>query len=260
MLDQQMPPDRYSPEDRLNALLFHLRARIRADQAALRKHARLLGTPQGAIEALIRGDMHTLYAELDGEGGWPVLASLVAFGGGLDAGLDVLAAVKSEYEVIALGEQRPHLPTTAEELHRRGYRVRRRSRTPVEEVTDPKQVNTFPQLVQALRLLRSSRGDPPYREMAARSVHRLPGWNPELHEPRSHSGMQNAVKEDARPRLAAVLAFVRGCGVTDPQVGRAWEAAHARAAVHEELKHLPRYPPRLRDTVEEWAARTPTGP
>ena len=254
-----MPLDRFSPEDRLNTLILHLRAHCKADTATLWDHARLLGTPPGVVEAILNGDMHTLHAELQQAGGWPILASLLAYGDGLAADLDVLSTAQTEYEEISLGEERPRMSITSEKLYQRGYRVGRRPRTPVEKVTDPKGVNTFPELVNALTLLRSSRGETPYRDMAARSQERPPGWDPAEHESRSHTGLQNVIREGATPKLPAVLAFVRGCGITDPQVGRSWAAAHARAAVHLELTRS-RRPPRLEDTVEDWASRSPSGP
>ena len=259
ILDQQMPLDRFSPEDRLNTLIFYLRTHRKADAATLWDHASLLGIPPGVVETFLNGDIHTLHAELQQAGGWPILASLLAYGGGLAADLDVLATAQAEYEEISLGEERRRMSITLKGLHQRGYRVGRRPRIPVEKVTDPKRVNTFPELVNALTLLRSSRGDIPYRDMAARSQERHPGWDPDEHEPRSHTGLRNVVREGATPKLPAVLAFVRGCGITDPQVGRSWAAAHARAAVHLELMHS-RHPPRLEDTVEDWASRSPSGP
>lgn len=260
LLDQQMPLGRCSAEDRLNTLILLLRDRSATTPADLRDHGRLLGTPPGAIEAILNGDMHTLNTVLCDSGGWPMLASLLAYGPGLGADLDTLALAQAEYEEIALGDERVRPALAPVDLHRRGYRAARRTRTPVEEVTDPKQVNTFSELVQALTILRAARGDPPFRDMASRSEKPLPGWNPDEHESRSHTGMRAVIKEGAAPRLTAVLAFVRGCGITDPQMGRAWAAAHARAAVHEELTRSRKPPPSLEDTVEEWASRSPTGP
>ncbi|MFC9941363.1 hypothetical protein [Nocardiopsis alba] len=269
MLDQQMPLSDYSPEDRLNALILALRARSRADPATLWAQARLLGTPPDAMEALMNGDMRNLHAALAAsappgatDAGWSMLASLLAYGDGFNADLDELATAQAEYEEIALGEKRPRLSTTASSLNDRGYRFGvRRPQTPVAEVTDPGRVNTYPELVQALLFLRTCRGTPSYREMAALSVRHLSEWDAfGAHQSRSHTGMQRVTKSK-KPRAPAVLAFVRGCGVTSPQAGRAWADACARAAVHDELERMPRRPPRLEDTWQAWIERpSTTGP
>src|SRR5699024_2406386 len=137
ILDQQMPLDRFSPEDRLNTLILHLRTHCKADTATLWDHASLLGIPPGVVEAILNGDMHTLHAGLQRVGGWPSLACLLAYGGGLAADLDALATAQAEYEEISLGEERRRMSIPAQELHQRGYRVGRRPRVPVEKVTDP---------------------------------------------------------------------------------------------------------------------------
>ena len=96
-----MPLDRFSPEDRLNTLIFYLRTHHKADAATLWDHASLLGIPPGVVETFLNGDIHTLHAELQQAGGWPILASLLAYGGGLAADLDVLATAQAEYEEIS---------------------------------------------------------------------------------------------------------------------------------------------------------------
>ena len=241
-------------------MIFYLRSLSKTDTATLWEHARLLGTPPGVVKAILNGEMHTLHAELEQSGGWPTLVSLLAYGGGLDADLDVLAVAQDEYEEVALGEQRLRMSVTTNDLYRRGYRVRQQTHISVEELTDPKNINTFPELVRALKLLRLSQGKKAYRKMAKKSHKLLPGWDPAEHESRSHTGLRHVIRADATPKLPAVLAFIRGCGITNPRVGREWAAAHARATVHLELTRS-RPPTHPKNTVDEdWSSRSPSGP
>src|SRR5690606_4173370 len=171
VLDAMYSLAEYSAEDRLRALLFGLRAGIAASTTQLWQAARELGAPATVAQAFVDSDIPGLHAALVQAGhGWPMLASLLAYG--LDADVEVLAAAQLEYEEIALdSSQRNLLPITPVALSRRGYRLADAATVAdPSRHTDPRHISTEEELLQALRCLRASAGNPTWRDMGKRSA------------------------------------------------------------------------------------------
>lgn len=189
--------------------------------------------PMNIAHSLLNGRMHALRAEKDRERGWALLKVLIHSGSyrNVQQQLDLITAAENEYR--RLHDQRT--PIGVQDLDERGYRVTGLRAAPsVEEATDPTKVNSFPELVDALKALRSSRGSPPWRDMSARSKLRIKDEAVQsrfVHQPRSHSALQRTVRPGNRPSLASVLAFVRACGPVTAEVEDEWAQAHARAAL-----------------------------
>ncbi|MFE6309327.1 hypothetical protein [Nocardiopsis sp. NPDC057823] len=243
LLEQHFPAQVYSPEDRLNALIFHLRAqgplrlRWRASVARERVSTMLmsevLSGRMGALRDLPKEDHDKGRATL----------KLLVLSGTHPHGprrTELLRVLNAAYGALrgsrtsgGPGKGRP-LPTPigVPELRERGYQVLTyRLDVSPRQLADPAQAASFPELLQALQALRLVWGSPPWRVMARRSVSVPQGWDRDLHCPRSHSAMYRTVLPGAEPSLPAVLAFVRGCGVTSPVQMQAWQRAHARAAL-----------------------------
>ncbi|GAA3985092.1 hypothetical protein FOF52_06160 [Thermobifida alba] len=257
VLDAMYSLAEYSAEDRLRALLFGLRAGIAASTTQLWQAARELGAPATVAQAFVDSDIPGLHAALVQAGhGWPMLASLLAYG--LDADVEVLAAAQLEYEEIALdSSQRNLLPITPVALSRRGYRLADAATVAdPSRHTDPRHISTEEELLQALRCLRASAGNPTWRDMGKRSAVIPAGADRSKHQSRSYNTLRMLVTDPkpSRVKLEVVLAFVRGCGVTDPAVLQAWEDAYRRIAVARQAAAAPQ--PRFRLRLHDH----PTGP
>jgi hypothetical protein len=232
LLDQHFPLERFSPEDRLNVLLFCLRV-----QGSLQVRwgwMMRMQFPVNIVHSLLNGRVHALRAEKNRKRGWALLKVLIHSGSyrNVQQQLDLITAVKNEYG--RLHDQRT--PIGVADLDDRGYRVTGLRAAPsVEEATDPTKVNSFPELVDALKALRVSRGSPTWRDMSARSQIRVDGKAAHasgfVHQPRSHSALQRTIRPGNRPSLASVLAFVRACGSVTVEVENKWAQAHARAVL-----------------------------
>ncbi|CAL9611054.1 hypothetical protein SUDANB67_05617 (plasmid) [Nocardiopsis dassonvillei] len=190
--------------------------------------------PVNIAYALLNGRVHALRAEKNRTRGWALLKVLIHSGSyrNVQQQLDLITAVKNEYG--RLHDQRT--PIGVDDLDDRGYRVTGLRAAPsVEEATDPTKVNSFPELVDALKALRGSKGSPTWRDMAARSQIKIQGEGAQgsrfAHQPRSHSALQRTVQAGNRPSLASVLAFVRACGSVTVEVENEWARAHARAVL-----------------------------
>jgi hypothetical protein len=258
ILDQTHPLSEFSCEDRLRAILFHLRAQAGADENTFRRTSTVdLGIPEPVVSAVVHGDIHALRTATQ-DHGWPMLASLFAYGGGLAADYGSLAAALTEYEEIMMRPaDRRLLPVSRTMLERRGYAHSAESflEDPTEAATDPRQVRTHQELIEALECLRIRAGNPSLREIADRSAHIPEGVDPTKHEHRSYNTINKVLKAEAGgPQLIPVLAFVRGCGVTDPGQLAAWEAACTRIAI---AKRKASAPPDA-EGQEGW--RAPSGP
>ncbi|MBB6001336.1 hypothetical protein HNR25_005167 [Streptomonospora salina] len=232
IFDQTYPLPEYSPEDRLKALIFYLRARAGAVEPELRRSAALLGTPTAVLEALLAGDMHTMRAELANEAdGWGVLSSLLAYGGGLGAEYEVLAVALREFEEIAMDPlQRRRLPISTGMLERRGYQHSGEVATSgITAATDPRRAGTRQELLEALHCLHFRAGHPSMRAMETKASAIPEGADTDKHIPRSHNTLGKVHKSRERlPFLASFLAFVRGCGVAELAELAAWEDAYMR--------------------------------
>ncbi|MCY9787930.1 hypothetical protein KIK06_29040 [Nocardiopsis sp. EMB25] len=267
ILDQTYPLSRYSPEDRLQALIFYLRARVGADEVTFRRTCTVdLGIPEPVITALLHGDIHAAHAALADlaqerdDHGWPLLASVLAYRGGLNADYGALAAALAEFEEIAMDPAaRRLLPVSRTMLQRRGYQASAETflADPMEAAVDPRLVHTHEELVEALECLRIRAGNPSLREIAARSATVPEGVDPTKHEHRSYNTLNKVLKvEESGPQMIPVLAFVRGCGVLEPEELVAWERVCARIRIAKRQDRLP--PPRGSDQQEGW--RAPSGP
>ncbi|MBB6122187.1 hypothetical protein [Nocardiopsis algeriensis] len=235
ILDQTHPLSEFSPEDRLRALLFHLRARAGIDESTFRRTSTIdLGIPEPVVTAVVHGDIHALRAASQ-EHGWPTLASLLAYGGGLAADYSSLAAALAEYEEVMMRPRdRRLLPVSRTMLERRGYQHSAQTFLvdPTKAATDPRLVTTHAELVEALKCLRIRAGNPSLRTIADRSVHIPEGVDPAKHEPRSYNTINKVLRVEASgPQMIPVLAFVRGCGVTDATELAAWEKACSHIAI-----------------------------
>lgn len=262
ILDQTYPLPEYSPEDRLQALIFHLRVRVSAVEPDLRRGAALLGTPTAVLEALLAGDMHTMRAELVKESdGWGVLSSLLAYGGGLAADYEVLAAALREYEEIAMDPlQRRRLPISSGMLERRGYQHSDEAAASglTAAATDPRRMGTQQELLEALECLHIRAGRPSMRAMEAKASAVPKGADPEKHIARSHNTLNKVLKaSDELPRLVSFLAFVRGCGIADLDELAAWEDAYLRIEMR---KHRVRGRAVPEQNRGEGIWNAPTGP
>ena len=236
LLDQLFPLDRFSAEDRLRIILFHLRASAGADDGSFHDTAtRVLGTPEPVVAAALQGDIPALVEALQHAGGWDTLASLLGYGQGLNADYGSLRAASSEYEDLALGtDQRRLLPLSHAMLQQRGYQhaLETFQRELSEAAVNPRLATTPEELIEALKCLHLQAHRPSLREMAKRSEHVPEGMDPHKHQPRSHNTINKVLHDRSRlPRTVAVLAFVRGCRVTDPDELRAWEEACERIAI-----------------------------
>ncbi|OOC52433.1 MULTISPECIES: hypothetical protein [Nocardiopsis] len=259
ILDQTHPLSEFSCEDRLRAVLFHMRARAGADENTFRRTSTVdLGIPEPVVSAVVHGDIHALRAATKDHGRWPILASLFAYGGGLAADYGSLAAALAEYEEIMMPvADRRLLPVSRTMLERRGYAHSAESflEDPTEAATDPRQARTHLELIEALECLRIRAGNPSLREIADRSAHIPKGVDPTKHEHRSYNTINKVLKAEAGgPPLIPVLAFVRGCGVTDPEQLAAWEAVCTRIAIAK------RKAPASRKAGDQQGWRAPSGP
>ncbi|RNL80720.1 hypothetical protein [Halostreptopolyspora alba] len=262
ILDQTYPLPEYSSEDRFQALIFHLRARVSAVEPELRRSAALLGTPTAVLEALLAGDVHTMRAELAKESdGWGVLSSLLAYGGCLAADYEVLAAALREYEEIAMDPlQRRRLPISSGMLERRGYQHSDEASASglTAAATDPRRVGTQQELLEALDCLHIRAGRPSMRTMEATASAIPEGANPKKHITRSHNTLSKVLKaRDELPRPASFLAFVRGCGIADLDELAAWEEAYLRIEMRKHRARGRAVPDQNRKEVI-W--NQPTGP
>ncbi|WP_116247705.1 hypothetical protein [Nocardiopsis sp. FIRDI 009] len=264
ILDQTYPLSRFSSEDRFQALVFHLRARSGADEATFRQVCTdVLGIPEPVTTALVHGDIHalrTVLKDLDrDDDGWPLIASLLAYGDGLNADYGTLAAALAEFEEIVMPPgQRHRLALSRTMLEQRGYQHSDETfLDPTEAATDPRRAVTHEDLVEALVCLHIRAGEPSLRDIAHRSLTIPEGVDPTKHQARSYNTISKVLKvEDRGPQMVAVLAFVRGCGVLDPKELKAWEDACYRIRRRKRQRKLP--PPREADTEEGW--RAPSGP
>lgn len=159
--------------------------------------------------------------------------------------------------------QRHLLPLTDAVLHRRGYRSADATE-PVLDTTNPHAVGTREELLQALRCLRISQGNPSLRTMSQQSETIPEGLDERKHRARSYNTLRWLVHPTtpSETTLVNVLAFVRGCGITDPDLLRAWEEAYLRVAVAETA--APPRPsaalPPIAVTGPQFSHRPPTGP
>ncbi|MFD3687017.1 hypothetical protein ACFWTE_19610 [Nocardiopsis sp. NPDC058631] len=239
LLDQHFPLDRFSPEDRLNVLLFCLRVQGSLQVrwgSMMRMHF-----PVNIAHSLLNGQVHALRAEKNRKRGWALLKVLIHSGSyrNVQQQLDLITAVKNEYG--RLHDERT--PIGVGDLDDRGYRVTGLRATPsLEEASDPTKVNSFPELLDALKALRGSSGTPTWRDMSDRSKIKGHGGGRGARgdmfvpQPRSHSALQRTIQPGNRPSLPSVLAFVRACGAVTEEVESAWAQAHARATLDFERK------------------------
>lgn len=259
ILDQVYPLGHYSPEERLQALLFHLHMGVGQDEAAFRRTCTVdLGIPEPVTHALLHGDTHALQAALADvaeEDRWPMLASVLAYSRALNADYGVLAAAHGEFEELQMPKvHRRKLPISRAMLDRRGYQSSAETflENPVKAAADPRLVSTAEELLQALKCLRVQAGEPTLREIALRSEDIPEGADTTKHIPRSYNTIHKVTKDtDKLPPLQNVLAFARGCGLLDLGELKAWEEAWGRVRMGPSVP-----PPRPREPG--W--RSPTGP
>ncbi|MFE6309328.1 hypothetical protein [Nocardiopsis sp. NPDC057823] len=260
ILDQIYPLAQYSPEERLKALLCHLILSNARNEAMIRRtFTEVLGIPEPVTTALLHGDIHALQtalAESKHEDRWPLLASALAYGDGLNAAYGVLAAIHAEFEELQMPPtQRRKLPISRAMLDRRGYQSSSETflENPAKAATDPRLASSAEELLQTLKCLRVQAGEPTVREIAQRSEDVPEGADATKHLSRSYNTIHKVLKDtDKLPSLVSVLAFVRGCGVLDLDELNAWEQAWVRIAMG---KHSPAPP---RPGEQGW--RSPTGP
>lgn len=236
LLDQYFPLSRYSAEDRLQALLFHLRARLGTEEDTFRRTCtEILGTPEPVVDALVTGNIPALYRALDQTGGWPVFASVLGYTDGLDADYGAFKAALAEYEELDMNpDQRRLLPLSSAMMRERGYQSSGETfmSNLAQAATDPRRASTHEELIEALECLRIRAGNPSLRDIAEASESVPEGADPAKHQPRSYNTLGKVLNyEEGGPHLVSLLAFVRGCGVTDLAELRAWERACVNIAI-----------------------------
>ncbi|WP_444963770.1 hypothetical protein [Nocardiopsis sp. M1B1] len=246
LLEEHFPLHRYSQEDRLNALLFALRVEGLVDVllADLLKE-REKNHPVGIVHDLFNGRTEALRSEMGRRRGRALLEALFFTDERKQTAEEKKerqSEPKPELRIVFESEltrlrndtgRRTHIG--ADELHERGYRLMgRRAQLSVHELSDPRKVSSFPELVRALQALHRTQGSPSLREMAAGSEQRFRGKYRSMHQTRSHAALRRVTLAGARPTLAAVLAFVRGCNVLGSEEAHEWIQAHARAATFAE--------------------------
>jgi hypothetical protein len=97
------PPDKYTAEDRAQALLFHARCSIAAEKEEVCRPGDRLGIPANVTEAMLHGDVRALRAALaDADHGWPMLASLLGARLCLDTTFEVMHVLSRVWEEVIL--------------------------------------------------------------------------------------------------------------------------------------------------------------
>lgn len=246
LLEEHFPLHRYSQEDRLNALLFVLRVEGLVDvllKDLLKEEKK--NYPVGVVHDLFNGRTEALRSQMR-QGRGRILLEALFFKDVKDKTpqqkKEKQAEPKPELRIVFESEctrlqndTGRRTPIGTDELHERGYRLMgRRAQLSVHELSDPGKVHSFPELVRALQALHRIQGSPTLREMATGSEQRFRGRHKDMHQTRSHAALRRVTLAGARPTLAAVLAFVRGCNVLDSDEAQEWIQAHARAATFTE--------------------------
>ncbi|WP_435111857.1 hypothetical protein [Nocardiopsis synnemataformans] len=245
LLEEHFPLHRYSQEDRLNALLFVLRVEGLVDVLLKDLLKEEKNYPVGIVHDLFNGRTEALRSQVRQGRGRTLLEALFFTDGKKktpEQKKERQNEPKPELRIVFESEftrlrndigRRTHIGT--DELHERGYRLMgRRAQLSVHELSDPRKVNSFPELVQALQALHRTQGSPSLREMAAGSEQHFRGKYRSMHQTRSHAALRRVTLPGAKPTLAAVLAFVRGCNVLGSDEAQEWIQAHARAATFTE--------------------------
>jgi hypothetical protein len=255
LLEQHFPVRLYSSEDRLNALTFLLNFHgmtVKLTKLVMENNknnrieekngTKMTEYPVAAVYEMLHGRTGTLRNKLM-EGVGDKMMEAMFFGiNEQSQGVETKNAIKEvftdEYRRMQIDPKRRN-GVDIDELHHRGYELMERwIRISKNSPRNPHDVNSFEDLVEALKELRRAQGDPSLRTMAkiaAKHSHGLYG-NTHLDKPRSHATLGRIVQTGAKPKLASVLAFVRGCGILSSEQASEWTAAHERAVASDEAQ------------------------
>lgn len=228
LLDQHFPAHAYSVDDRLNVLIFLLRAQGAMDIRRWRNSEKRFYEPLS--RALRRGHVRALLKVEGKQEAWRALRLILQGGGHREskAELDAYVTLQREFDRLYSLPFSVGTRISADHIHRRGYLLAD-VRSGPRKALGPEEVHTFPELLIALNDHRVGRGNPAWRKMASNSEKPSSGGRGEWHQSRSHTALRTMLKPGSEPSLPAVLAFLRGCGGFSHEMEPIWAKAHARA-------------------------------